>query len=911
MYKATCHGQVTALKVVRHPTAAMAQLETLRVTLMSLQHPNVVRMLWMATVSPHPRRSRSVEITRYASLDHAEGHSAMCSTALTAPPGSWHLFQPALQLSPLSSCCLGHGSMCRSSSDASGSASLVGSVAVPHLEREPSSASLELLPEGVLASPAHASPARGSKAGAGHAATAVPHIHAPAATEDRLKSPSAKGGPMLHSLAVAGDNGTCSTDSSVRDSFDSAAGSACHSLAHDSCGVALLSALSSMSVASLECPSPSQALQLATLLQQRQQGIPANGCAVSVCDSPFAHPPQLEPRSPRHASVEHVPAGAQASSSCSIRGPTPSAPAAAAAAAAALLPVGSIRTRDRLEPELQYQPHFDRNASIASNLAGESVLPLASKAAWGLPQSPSLPPMGLNGHRNSKSALYRTSTAPVSEGGGLQEQVMSPAGGGLVARVVQTAQAVGAEASSESYTLMEYCEKGSLHDAIRCGAFWSLRSGTRRRNWGAIYRCLIDVAAGMGYLHQHGVVHGDLTARNVLLKTQPDDPRHFVCKIADFGFSRLLGPAKLNAASANAQGPSSGSSWSFPSTMGELSTLCVACPKLLSEGVLSFKSDLYSFAMLMWALLAGEMPWAGLSFAGMYARVVYQGQRPTIPPGCPKQYADVMRACWDADPAARPTFEAVHDILVKQLDSMRSRAAEARAAASKASGAAAGGDGEGAAAAGPGASKQDFSAAGNASPAVPQTQGCDPHTAQLPVCPSTLHTLRRLSPLPEPHARYGPVPYSMSEGYGSDSSEGGDAASPFAVAALDSSAPAKLQSASTSSSSVGAPAAQPAPLSEAADRPLPGYTSPGRAATAPPHALSQASLAAFESPDLARQGSGHATGKPPRSPSSPLFPSRSFSGVLHRHQPSPEGSRSRMSLRRALRLRCLTPNAAD
>lgn len=36
--------------------------------------------------------------------------------------------------------------------------------------------------------------------------------------------------------------------------------------------------------------------------------------------------------------------------------------------------------------------------------------------------------------------------------------------------------------------------------------------------------------------------------------------------------------------------------------------------------------------------------------------VVQKGLRPGIPANCPKEVADVMEACWAANPAARPSF---------------------------------------------------------------------------------------------------------------------------------------------------------------------------------------------------------------------------------------------------------------
>ena len=45
-------------------------------------------------------------------------------------------------------------------------------------------------------------------------------------------------------------------------------------------------------------------------------------------------------------------------------------------------------------------------------------------------------------------------------------------------------------------------------------------------------RSLLDVATGLQYLHGLGIVHGDLKAANVLLKSTNTDARGFICKCA-------------------------------------------------------------------------------------------------------------------------------------------------------------------------------------------------------------------------------------------------------------------------------------------------------------------------------------------------------------------------------------------
>jgi len=42
----------------------------------------------------------------------------------------------------------------------------------------------------------------------------------------------------------------------------------------------------------------------------------------------------------------------------------------------------------------------------------------------------------------------------------------------------------------------------------------------------------IDVARAMAHLHKHNIVHSDLKARNVLLRSDMQDPRGFTAKVA-------------------------------------------------------------------------------------------------------------------------------------------------------------------------------------------------------------------------------------------------------------------------------------------------------------------------------------------------------------------------------------------
>lgn len=61
----------------------------------------------------------------------------------------------------------------------------------------------------------------------------------------------------------------------------------------------------------------------------------------------------------------------------------------------------------------------------------------------------------------------------------------------------------------------------------------------------------------------------------------------------------------------------------------------------------------------VWETYCGKQAWQGLHYGVVVERVVIQGERPPVPEDMPEELELLMRRCWDAEPANRPSFDQV------------------------------------------------------------------------------------------------------------------------------------------------------------------------------------------------------------------------------------------------------------
>jgi len=179
--------------------------------------------------------------------------------------------------------------------------------------------------------------------------------------------------------------------------------------------------------------------------------------------------------------------------------------------------------------------------------------------------------------------------------------------------------------------VMEYCAGGSL-DKL-------LFDSNVKLNEEEMFHLVRGIVSGMLHLHKHNVVHRDLAARNILLSLNKEP------KISDFGMSRIL--VKTNEGKTQ-------------TTMGPIGWMA---PESLAQRIYSKKSDIWSFGIVVWEIVAQQEPHKDADLVNLALAIRDQYLTPTIPKHCPQKLRQVMEMCWQRDPNQRPTFEAIYSIL--------------------------------------------------------------------------------------------------------------------------------------------------------------------------------------------------------------------------------------------------------
>ena len=178
------------------------------------------------------------------------------------------------------------------------------------------------------------------------------------------------------------------------------------------------------------------------------------------------------------------------------------------------------------------------------------------------------------------------------------------------------------------YIIMEYIDGQTLREIIQ-------EEGPFHPDDVAVL--VEQVAAGLDYAHQHGLVHRDIKPENILVD------RHGLAKVVDFGIARGLSDSTLTE------------------TGSGIGTVHYISPEQASGLMATPESDIYSLGVIAFEMLTGELPFESESAVGLAMRHLNDPvpDPASVNPDVPPEAADIVLQALEKNPTRRyPTAGA-------------------------------------------------------------------------------------------------------------------------------------------------------------------------------------------------------------------------------------------------------------
>ncbi|KAI4327800.1 hypothetical protein L6164_020218 [Bauhinia variegata] len=175
----------------------------------------------------------------------------------------------------------------------------------------------------------------------------------------------------------------------------------------------------------------------------------------------------------------------------------------------------------------------------------------------------------------------------------------------------------------------EFMSRGSVYD------FLHKQRGVFKLP--SLLKVAIDVSKGMNYLHQNNIIHRDLKTANLLMDENE------VVKVADFGVARVQTQSGVMTA--------------------ETGTYRWMAPEVIEHKPYDQRADVFSFGIVLWELLTGELPYSFLTPLQAAVGVVQKDLRPTIPKNAHPRLSELLQRCWQKTPLERPNFSEILQVL--------------------------------------------------------------------------------------------------------------------------------------------------------------------------------------------------------------------------------------------------------
>lgn len=240
--------------------------------------------------------------------------------------------------------------------------------------------------------------------------------------------------------------------------------------------------------------------------------------------------------------------------------------------------------------------------------------------------------------------------------------------------------------------VLRYYDGADLMDRLR-----ARRYAGRTLSYGRVLRYALGLARGLAHMHRHGVVHRDFKSNNCVIDDVNDE-----AVIIDFGLCAFRDEPNFRALGRTAkerkterersdrertarirQAASEGTLVVNPVKTNHVKgTPYWIAPEMIRSKKWDERSDVYSYAIVLWELNTCKMPYQTATLRGIKDRDLLQhisnGVRPSRGaleeakvPGAMRR---LIEKCWDRDILKRPSMRRV----VEQLEALKKEHSRSR-----------------------------------------------------------------------------------------------------------------------------------------------------------------------------------------------------------------------------------------
>jgi serine/threonine protein kinase len=186
------------------------------------------------------------------------------------------------------------------------------------------------------------------------------------------------------------------------------------------------------------------------------------------------------------------------------------------------------------------------------------------------------------------------------------------------------------------YLVTEFIDGGTLRDWARA----------EKRSWKEIVALLVGVADGLATAHAAGILHRDIKPDNILVA------KNGYAKLSDFGLAKL----------EERPGPEEGTETLTGTRPGTImGTFAYMSPEQASGRAMDARSDIFSFGIVLYELLAGRRPFSGATNKELLQTII-GGTAPPLGADVPVALRMIVEKALEN--AAADRYQSTRDLVV-------------------------------------------------------------------------------------------------------------------------------------------------------------------------------------------------------------------------------------------------------